>query len=194
MLKTLSGYQLNLRAAAYGLWSGRMDYYAAFDQMFGAIDRGIPQAWAEGAKECGIQPDEYSPEEQQALAQAIASEKNYVDEFLTWIEEHSQANGGKRDAIYSRLDIWVNRYRDIINRAKAMACADQKFMWVLGPTEHCKSCAKLAGRVKRGSFWQEHVMPQNPPNGQLECGGWKCQCGLEPTDAPVSRGPLPSLP
>ena len=194
MLKTLAGYQLNLRAAAYGLWSGKMDYYSAFDQMFAAIDRGLPQGWAEGAKECGILPDEYSPEERQALDQALRIEKDHVDEFLTWIEEHNQASGSKRDAIYGRLDVWVNRYRDVVNRAKAMACSDQKLRWVLGPTEHCTTCAKLSGRIKRGSYWQSHVMPQSPPNGQLECGGWNCQCTLQPTEDRASSGPLPSLP
>ena len=194
MLKTLSGYQLNLRAAARGLWSGSVDYYSAFDQLFLAIDRGLPQAWAEGAAQCGIQPDEYSPEERVALQQAINSEKGHVDGLLTWIEQNSRENGGSLSAINGRLDVWINRYRDVVNQAKAMACADQKLRWTLGPTEHCTTCAKLAGRVKRGSYWQAHVMPQNPPNGQLECGGWKCQCTLEPTEDRASPGPLPRLP
>ena len=194
MLKTLAGYQLNLRAAAYGLWSGKMDFDQAFGQIFEAIDRGLPQAWAEGAASCGILPDEYSPEERTALAQAVASEKNHVFALLEWIEQNSQENGGARGTAYSRLDVWINRYRDVVNRAKAMACSDQKLRWVLGPTEHCTTCAKLSGRIKRGSYWQSHVMPQSPPNGQLECGGWNCQCTLQPTEDRASSGPLPSLP
>jgi hypothetical protein len=74
-----------------------------------------------------------------------------------------------------------------------MACGDGKFKWVLGPTEHCTTCAKLEGLVKRGSWWRDNVLPQNPPNEKLECGGWRCQCNLEATDQRVSRR-TPSLP
>lgn len=195
MLKTLAGYQLNLRAAIYGLWSGKMDFDQAFQQIYAAIDRGLTQGWYEGAKECGITPAELSPEERAALAQAQAIEKSYVFQLLADVEENSQANGGKRAALYQRLDGWVNRYRDMVNRAKLMACADKKLRWDLGPTEHCTSCAKLAGKVKRASYWQQRgIHPQAPPNPLLECEGWHCQCSLTPTDEPATPGPLPSLP
>ncbi len=194
MLKTLASYQLNLRAGTYGLWSGRMDLDGAFAQFFRAIDKGLPQAWAEGAAECGIKPEEYTPDERTALAQAIASEKNHVFTYLNWVEQNSKANGGKRGTAYSHLDAWINRYRDIVNAAKVSACANMKMRWTLGPTEHCKTCLRLSGKVKRGLYWQSHVMPQNPPNGLLECGGWKCQCTLRPTDDRASPGPLPRLP
>jgi hypothetical protein len=92
----------------------------------------------------------------------------------------------------SRLPMWINRYTEVVNTAKTMACANQKLMWTLGPTEHCSSCLKLEGKVKRGKFWQESgVLPQSR---QLECGGFRCQCSLQPTDAPLSRGSLPRLP
>jgi len=194
VFKTLAGYQLNLRAAAYGLWSGKLDFDAAFGQVFDAIDRGLPQAWAEGAAACGIRPEEYTPDERTALAQAIASEKNHVFGLLDWVEQNSKENGGHRSTAYSRLDIWINRYRDIVNKAKTMACGDQKMRWTLGAAEHCSTCLKLNGKVKRGTYWQSHVMPQNPPNGLLECGGWNCACTLQPTEDRASPGPLPSLP
>jgi hypothetical protein len=31
-------------------------------------------------------------------------------------------------------------------------------------------------------------MPQNAPNDSLECGGWKCDCSLTPTDARRTPG------
>lgn len=194
MSKGLSNYQIGLRAGVYGLWSGKIDFDQAFDMVFVAIDRGLPQGWAEGAAECGIKPEEYTPDERTKLAQAIANEKNHVFGLLDWVEQNSKANGGKRGTAYSRLDIWINRYRDVVNKAKVSACADMKMRWTLGPTEHCTTCMKLSGKVKRGSYWNSHVLPQNPPNGLLECGGWNCQCTLQPTDAKASPGPLPRLP
>lgn len=194
MYKTLASYQLNLRASTRGLWSGAFDIDQALDNMFTSIDRGLPQAWQEGASECGVAMDELTPDERTKLAQAIANEKNHVFSFLEWVEANNKENGGTLASVYSRLDVWINRYRDLINQAKTLACGDMKMVWVLGPTEHCSTCAKLAGKVKRGSYWQAHVMPQNPPNSKLECGGWNCQCTLQPTSDRASPGPLPRLP
>jgi hypothetical protein len=135
-----------------------------------------------------------TPEERVRLEQIITREINLLAPFLNDIDQNSKANGGKRGTAYSRLDTWINRYRDVVNQAKVSACADMKMRWTLGPTEHCKSCFRLSGKVKRGSYWNDHVLPQNPPNGLLECGGWKCQCTLRPTDDRASSGPLPRLP
>ena len=72
-------------------------------------------------------------------------------------------------------ELWVNRYRDVRNQAKVLACKDEKFVWRLGATEnHCSTCPRLDGKVKRGSQWEKSgIRPQNPPNTELECGGWK---------------------
>ena len=101
--------------------------------------------------------------------------------------------GGKLDPLMQRAELWALRYQDVKTRGRMMACGDQKFKWVLGPTEHCSTCAKLAGLVHRGSQWRNYVLPQNPPNEQLECGGWNCRCSLEPTTERASRRypPLP---
>ena len=194
VIKAITDYQMGLRAAAYGLWSGQLDIDEARAAMFSTIERRLPEAWEQGSKGCGVSLEELTAEEALALGRAIADEKSFAPEFLEWVEQNSRANGGKRATIFSRLDTWINRYRDLTNRAKAMACADMKAEWTLGPTEHCPTCAKLAGKVKRMSYWQAHVMPQQPPNPNLECGGWNCQCVLVETDAPLSRGPLPRVP
>jgi len=93
----------------------------------------------------------------------------------------------------ARIPMWTNRYREVMNTAKTMAGADKKLIWVLGPTEEsCPSCLKLAGKVKRGSVWMASgIQPQSPA---LACGGFFCQCSLQPTDLPASPGRLPSIP
>jgi hypothetical protein len=95
-------------------------------------------------------------------------------------------------AASSRLPMWINRYTEVVNTAKIMAGADRKLKWVLGPTEHCSSCLKLAGKVKRGSVWiASGIQPQSR---SLECGGFNCQCSLQPTTDRASAGRLPSIP
>lgn len=197
-----TNYRNGIRAAATGLWTKALDFDQFYDAMDVTIRAGIPKAWHEGAKECGIKPADLSPTEKVAIQQAIAGELGHVFEFATWIEEHSKAAGGKlgrvggTGGVMGRVDIWLNRYLDVVNRARVMACGDQPLEWVLGPTKkHCSSCSKLAGKVKRASQWERaNVRPQNPPNWALECQGFNCLCSLIVTDKPLSRGPLPKLP
>lgn len=178
----------NVRAAVRGLWSGVMDYYDFFDAMASAVRYGITNAWNDGAAECGILPNELSPEEQMARQSMITGQMGYINGFASAIEQNSKANGGLLGPLLTRGEMWSNRYNDAKNQARTMACADKKLKWTLGPTEHCKDCARLAGKVKRGSQWT--IRPQSP---ELECGGFRCQCQLVPTDEPMSKGPLPKI-
>lgn len=188
-----ANYYNAIRSAVRGLWVGALDFDQFFQALESAIRLGVPQAWYEGAKECGITPAELTPEERLAMQAAIWDEYNYIGGFASAIEAGSKGNGGKLGPLMTRAKLWVNRYKDITNRAKTMACGDQKLVWVLGKTEqHCSSCLKLTDKVKRASQWERAgIRPQHP---DLECGGWRCDCSLEPTDAPMSMGPLPSIP
>lgn len=186
-------YRTALRSVTRGYWSGVIDLNQFFDEMRTAMNRRLTQAWDEGAAECGIKPDEYTIEEQLALGNAISKELSNLPDFALRIDQN-KVNEGKLAPLLDRAGtLWGNRYNDLKNRAKVLACKDQKLEWIIGPTEeHCPSCSRLNGKVKRGSVWQSSgVQPQNPPNGRLQCGGWNCLCELRQTDRAVSRGPLP---
>ena len=198
--KGASNYRSGIRAASRGLWVGALDYYDAYEAMSATIRMGIRTAWHEGAAKCGINPNELSPEEQNQLRRRTFDEMNRIDAFLVWIEGRTKALGGKLGPVHARAEVWVNRYNDVRNEAKVMACGDRKLKWVfnaLGVTKNpCNTCQyKLNGKVKRASYWRDRdVRPQNPPNNKLDCEGWGCLCDLVPTDDPLSRGPLPNLP
>lgn len=203
MAKTgAASYRQAIRAAARGLWVGALDYYQAYDSLITTIENRIPQAWYEGAAACAVSPSELSPEERRQMQLAKMNEVNHIDDLLTWVEQNSKAEGGKlgvvggTGGIMARIELWASRYKDIVNRAKVMACGDRKLMWRLGPTKvHCKSCLRLDGKVKRASYWQKiEVRPRHPPNSNLECEGWICLCVFELTNEPMSKGPLPKLP
>lgn len=160
------------------------------------IRRGIQFAWWEGAKACGIQPSELSPEETNAMQVAVFEEVSHISSFAQSIEEGSREEGGLLRVALRRAELWVERYQDVVQRAKVMACADRKLKWVYDPSkENCSTCAKLNGKVKRASYWEAAgIQPKNPPNPALRCGGWRCGCVLEPTDERASPGPLPNVP
>ena len=53
---------------------------------------------------------------------------------------------------------------------------------------NCPDCSKYNGKVKRASYWQKiGAHPQSP---DLACKGFNCDCKLEPTNEPLSRGYL----
>ena len=196
LAETFAGYRMNIRAAVRGLWTGNLDYEQFFANMMLAIRRGFTQAWHEGAKECGIAPNELGPEERLALEAAINSEMQFSDGLGSYVATNSKANKGKLGRSFARTKLWINRYNSLRNQAAVSACGDRKMTWYLGVTEvHCRSCLKLHLKTKRASQWKAAgIQPQNAPNEKLECGGHLCDCDLVPSDLPMSKGPFPRLP
>jgi len=188
-------YRRSLRDNVRGLWSGSIDYDQFWEAMTATIQRRLPQAWYEGAKDCGVLPADLSPEERMALQQAIVNEMGFITKFADDIMARSKVGGGKLQPLLTRVDRWAARYVDLQSRARLMACEDQKLMWTMGPTkEHCNSCLRLSNKVKRASYWRRvNVYPQSPPNPNLECDGFGL-CQLLPTEERCSPGPLPRLP
>ncbi len=116
-----------------------------------------------------------------------------VDERESNLELKQQERDTTLRAASSRLPMWVNRYTEVVNTAKIMAGGDKKLKWVLGPTEeHCSSCSKLAGQVRRASVWLASGI--QPQSRALSCQGYNCLCTLSPTSDASSRGRMPSLP
>lgn len=187
---SLNTYRAGLRSIARGLRSGAIDGTQFNSEMRNIINRRLTQAFEQGAAECDIKPDEFTQAEFLAIGQAIQEELTHVSDFGAAIR------AGRDEPIaslFNRIDSWANRFDDIKNLGKVMACKDKKLMWKLGATEkHCSTCPRLDGKVKRASQWKASgVRPQNPPNPNLQCGGWRCQCTLITTNKAVSRGPLP---
>jgi len=200
---SVTSYRNDLRSVARGYWLGLWTDDQFMDLMFSAIDRGLRSAWMEGAKDIGIAPDEVTPNEQVMLTSLIFREYSFVSGLATYIfqnnQEISKLTKQNLTVTYSRIiarvEVWVNRYKDVVNRAKVVSEKNPKLKWVLGRTkETCETCGKLAGKVRRADWWEENVMPQQPPNPALQCQGWKCGCSLEMTTDPMSRGRMPSTP
>jgi hypothetical protein len=192
-----TNYRGAIRSMVRGLWTGNLDLDQAFDSGDTAIRFGLTQAWNAGLQSVGVQPSEQSPAERIELQRIINNEASRLFAFLVDVEAGSKANGGALKPQMARADLWINRARDVKNQARAIAQTDPKLKWVVGPTEEsCTTCNdKLNGKVKRASTWRRrNLHPQGGPNPQLICRGWNCLCVFEPTDEPLSRGPLPKTP
>jgi hypothetical protein len=190
--KSLTSYRRSIRLAVRGLRSENLDVFDFLSAMNSAIDRGYEQAWREGARTCGIQPNERTQEETSKLNTLISVAKASVFDFGEFIEARQDE---PFSSVASRIDVWVNRYNEVKSTGSMMACANQKEIWELGEADHCSTCKKLDGRVMRNSRWAElDVVTQDTRPGKLECKGFGCKCTRTPTTKNATPGPLPSLP
>lgn len=191
---TLAGqFATAIRKASSELWNGRYTRPGFVSRMNRIIEEWLTKAWFQGMKDVGAKPDEISDKERQVLAQIIIANQRQVQGLANFIFMNNRGRGGRWRIISNRISLWANAYNNTRNRAKTMTKGDPKLEWILGPTEeHCQSCSKLAGKVKRASYWAKaNIFPQNPPNDRLECGGWRCRCELQPTEKRMSSGRLP---
>jgi len=181
----------SIRAAARILWKDPYDFVGFVDALQPAIVQWYEQAWREGAKACGVLPEDRTPEEVQKLTEFISVAQNSIFPLAQFIATNAQPNGGKWGDIQARLNIWINRYEEVKSTAQQMSCGDQKLMWVYGDTEHCEDCLRLNGRVYRASIWEKYNL--RPRMQTLSCHGYNCQCRFVVTTDPVTPGRPPAL-
>ena len=174
--KDLASFGLNVRSAVRGLWTGDFDFMSFVDNMTSAIFKGYEQAWQEGASQCGIGVTDRTATEQQRLDREVNTDLGHVPPFADFIAANSKANGGKLGKLLTRAEMWTNRYNFVVGIAQQTSCADQKYQWRVGPTEHCRDCLTYDGRIYRGSTWA--AVGAQPQSRRLECGGYRCQCAL----------------
>ncbi len=198
-----SVFAIAIQNLAIELWNSGGDRTSAgqfWSETTQLIIRQYPVAWAEGMMEVDLTPADMTAKERAALNAATNAAVGAVRNFQHFIVAQIKRKEDDptlrfEQAVGPRVNIWINGYGAIAARAAAMAGKDQKLEWRLGVAEHCVSCLKLNGKVKRASWWIDNqVLPRVPASEVLACHGFNCQCGLFPTDKPLSRGRMPNLP
>lgn len=192
-LKTYEYYQRVLWRDVREFYTGEVERGFVEDDMIRLIDEQLTRAWNEGAREVGVEPADMTDEDLAVVEDIKNGELEHITGFLDAVEQARQ-DGTGYEQFRSRVDLWANRYNDVVNQAKVYFGGKTKLVWVYGDTEHCDTCAACNGIVAWAQEWEQSGLhPQSPPNGALECGGWKCQCTLEPTDRRRSANALERL-
>lgn len=189
--KTTASFRTQMDAAVRGLWSGNLSMVNAMSAAESAIRRHLTQAAVEGSLECGINQEEWTPEEWAVVNLFIVDQFHYLPGFLSDVITGSKANGGELQPFLIRNELWVNQYGAIKTQMKSLACGNQKMIWTYGATEdHCDACSYYVGKVYRNSIWNKYLEPLAllPHGSGLACGGYRCDCELQPTDLPVNKG------
>lgn len=185
-----------MSGAVQSLWNGNLDLVDFITAMEQNMQVAYNAAFVEGAKICNIKPDEFTDREREAIEDKIDAHAVQLPEFGRWIIENNKTTDTKLRQLSPRSQLWIERYSEIYELGKAMACANEKLEWVYDPSkENCDSCASLHGKVKRASYWYDRgILPRVAGADYLDCHGYNCGCELVPTDKPLSKGRLPSLP
>jgi hypothetical protein len=187
--KTYAYFLRTLDKAVRELWKGSITESQFVDGLADLLSQQMRRAWNEGMRENGLDPKkDMTPEWEEELQDLIADQFSYVDGYASEIVSASKKDGVTVDAFRARVEMWANNYTSTVNTAQIVtASAKDRFKWVVGPTEHCGTCAALDGVVATAEKWNELRRRGIEPQGdKLECGGWKCQCRYEPTNEPLS--------
>ena len=199
---TASGLLKSIETYDRQLWSYALELYrtgdggAFLDKFITAIASQLTRAWNEGAREVGVDPKEMTDDDRAELKAIIDGE---YDQIIKLAEAIMESRSGTldefRQKFRSRIDLWVNRYTDVIGRARVYFGGKTRLKWTLGKTEeHCDSCLALDGIVAFAYEWElAGIKPKAPPNAMLSCGGWECDCSLEVTDQRRSPNALTTL-
>jgi len=193
-VKTQAYFQRALWDYTRKFHAGTMDVTTFLDKFIALVEDQARRAWNEGMRNVGQDPARMSLQQRGRLQEIINQEFNHVLDFASAIEE-AKNTGKPVDPLKARCDLWANRYPNIVNEAQAYCAPYDRYEWMYGDTvQHCSTCAQLNGVVATGQQWRDSgVMPQNPPNPRLECGGWRCRCRLLSTDKPLTETGIPSV-
>ncbi len=181
VFKTEGFYEQALRSAVRDFYNGEIDGFDFIDKMVYLITEQFTRAWNEGMRNLGLDPKtDMEPDWEAVLQERIQQEINAVQSFAGDIEAAAaDKENNPIKPLLNRVSMWSNRYNELVNLSMA-TCGLEKLEWVMGPTErHCGSCARLNGCVDYADPWyQSGWLPQS---SKLDCGGYRCECSLNPT-------------
>jgi len=174
--KTVNYYTRVMWTATLDLARGDIDGRGFEDVMIALIEGQMRRAWNEGMRNVGLDPaKDFTAEMDAQLQEIILFEfefvNRYIDDVLSVV-----ASGGDVSQFRARVDMWANRYIDVVNRSEIFCKPNDLFQWRLGATEkHCVDCAGYAGRIMTGREWAQEKQPQSRA---LACSGYNCDCTL----------------
>lgn len=170
LTKTVATFTKQLRSIIFNYWKGAIDIEAFEGEFNEIVQSQLRLAYASIAKQYGITPKFYSPDEQGFLDEQIAKQQSFIANFAAQLAEAKNAEDGKVQSFYNRVELWANRWNDMENQAHIVFGKDMLFEWTLSNQvkQHCEICLGLAGTVKRNSEWQKSNY--QPGDVHLKCG------------------------
>lgn len=159
---------------------GRLPRASFDDILLRYLSQRGAQTFLDGKREGGAQEELDSTDEAQ-IQSWLLTQINYLQGF-------GDALYGRQytaDQAADHAEMWVNKsLRDMRNDGRRSGAANRNYKWVLGNAEkHCHDCPRLNGQVHKYKEWYARGL--YPGSSRTDCKGYRCQCGLVPTDEPA---------
>ena len=177
-------------------YAGKVGTVEFTDRMTSIIGGQLRNAYNTAWINEGMNDDETSAQLPDYLEESlldmieVQTDSNYSYQFFTDIMK-ARSDKTPIDPLLSRAELWAGQWNTAYENATSLITLNNggREEWILGATEeHCPECAALNGIVALASEWEKlNVRPKNPPNDNLTCGGWRCDCQRVATDKKRSR-------
>ena len=193
VLRTVAFFEMTMFTQISLFFRDEINVFQFWDRMFELIGDQYRRAFNEGLRSVGW-TDPLNEAMTGALRKRTEDEWEQLLDFAGEIEQ-ARANDQSSAPFLSRVSLWANRYNELVTLGALMGgTRTDAYEWELGATEeHCATCSALNGIVATKDQWlASGYKPQNAPNDQLECGGWRCDCKLTPTKKPLTEGGIPA--
>lgn len=139
-----------------------------------------PEAYAEGAREGGLPPDELDDEDRRAIKDWVGTQLPHVNDFVKAAIEAGKPEGN-REEILQRIDLWVGAMTSL-GQSGILAANKNQMLTFDGQDGHenCKTCRKLKGQRHRARWWRKNGLePTIQNSANFECGIFNCRHGLK---------------
>lgn len=157
---------------------GKLTPRALQTEINNSIERFAARAFLEGMSEGGVDTTfgDLEDDERTAIDDWANTQLDHVADFAAAVDA-AGSDVTAREAILSRLDMWVGSLRNLADLGKGFAQQNRKGEWQFGDTVHCDTCAWLNGQQHRVKwFIGKGYLPRQNGSETLDCGGWNCQC------------------
>ena len=180
------GYRSEFIAAVNQVFRGNITPVALRDRLGTLIEDYAERIFIEGAVEAGskITHDDLEKDELAAIDEWKNGQLAHVESFAAAAD--AAATPVEREAILSRVDLWVNALRNLGAQGRASVLANRPGTWHLGQTEeHCATCANLDGKRHRLKWYTDRNYFPRTPGAAMDCGGYRCDCQVTADDGTV---------
>ena len=187
--KDISLYDAAFKRLTRALFRGKVTEFEFVDSLFSYMRKNFLNAWQEGRD--AVKAGPMTDDDRLRVQDIVMEQATYAPGFAQYVTRMRE-DGKKFGDLLPRAQMWVGKYQEVRAEAMVSARGEQRLRWKWNPAkEHCASCRDLNGRVYTAATWAKHnIMPRSH---LLECGGYRCGCEFVPTDAPITKGPVPVL-
>ena len=119
-VKTQAYFQRALWDYTRKFYSNDMDVSTFLDKFISLVEDQARRAWNEGMRNVGLDPKNITIDQRAYLQNIITEEFNHVLDFASAIEQ-ARNEGKPVDPFKARVDLWANRYPNIVNEAQTAA-------------------------------------------------------------------------